>query len=296
MDTKEQARAFARKVAHQWAQCGGGDELNIAALGEAIGLAWPTIKEMADEDRARTAKPLRTHKVTLREEAGRAFLFECEAEDCLHAHEQARNAYPAQEIVAVVEANSFGDAIKIGTLFGECTNAHGKSEAESPYVRAAMEKTDGGDIQVDPVAVVSESDSGAYVQAWMWVAESEADEYTNAACIEEIARLAKHDAKGSLAEYVAWAEDLVSNFAEEINDIGVEQLHEGSTPRHIEWLCKDGKTRLQFRPSDALEALRKAAGAAYPIEALVAWLGVFLGAYGEKLDRMLASIPIPDQT
>lgn len=55
-----------------------------------------------------------------------------------------------------------------GMTFGECVTAFAAEES-NPFVRCAQDQAQEGSIEVDSKTVVSESENGAYVQAWMWV-------------------------------------------------------------------------------------------------------------------------------
>ena len=51
-----------------------------------------------------------------------------------------------------------------------------ESALEAAYRAAAQRKSRDGEIEVDGSAVVSESEGGAYVAAWLWVDVQELDE------------------------------------------------------------------------------------------------------------------------
>jgi len=58
-----------------------------------------------------------------------------------------------------------------GIIFADCTQIFGVGDG---YVKAAQEQYQrDGEIEVDDIAVVSDSENGAYVMAWVWVGEDE---------------------------------------------------------------------------------------------------------------------------
>jgi hypothetical protein len=70
-------------------------------------------------------------------------------------------ATPApQEVLAELKAQ--------GMTFGECINAFAADD-DNPFVRCAQEQANEGTLEVDSKTVVSDSENGAYVQAWVWV-------------------------------------------------------------------------------------------------------------------------------
>jgi len=65
--------------------------------------------------------------------------------------------------------------ISKGLTFASCTVAfQAKGRVEEAYVEAARDKQRDGELEIDSSAVVSLSDDqGAYVMAWVWVADSD---------------------------------------------------------------------------------------------------------------------------
>lgn len=63
--------------------------------------------------------------------------------------------------------------IKSGLTFAQCVNALGAEEG--PFINAARElKQREGEVEFDDHVVISDSDEGAYVMAWVWVSNEEA--------------------------------------------------------------------------------------------------------------------------
>ncbi len=179
-----------------------------------------------------------------------------------------------------------------GLTYAEVLDVFGERRIESPYIRAAQRKSDDGTVEVDDTAIVSESGDGdAYISAWLWVSDDEADDCTISAAIERMLGFVTPLVQGVDAEYVAWAEDLLANHAENINDIhNAEPVNTLATP--IRWMCKDGTT-ISFLPSEALDCLRKqAAITKFANEDDAPVVVEFIQHYGSKLDRILTNIPI----
>lgn len=66
-----------------------------------------------------------------------------------------------------------------GLTFGDCVAAFATNRATSRVVQIAHDRyaepsNDG--IEIDPETVVSESDEGAWVMAWVWVPKEDASE------------------------------------------------------------------------------------------------------------------------
>lgn len=61
-----------------------------------------------------------------------------------------------------------------GLLFSECLGVFGVNRDTDPYAKAAHEKYHrDGAIEIDTTTVLSDSDGGNYVLAWVWIAENE---------------------------------------------------------------------------------------------------------------------------
>lgn len=86
--------------------------------------------------------------------------------------ESINQASPAtEEVVEALKDNDF--------KFGDVLPAFGDSEETSPYVKAARQSviTEEGSLEVDEMTVVAPSEGGAYVMAWIWVADAESSSF-----------------------------------------------------------------------------------------------------------------------
>lgn len=78
---------------------------------------------------------------------------------------EARRLNQVEEKTPQQQLEELRDA---GLTFSECTSVFGSNETD-PYVLSALDRTSDGDLLVEAPTVVSQSEEGAYVQAWMWV-------------------------------------------------------------------------------------------------------------------------------
>lgn len=184
-----------------------------------------------------------------------------------------------------------------GLTFSDCVHAFG-AEAANPFVTAAQTKAKDGETEVDSPTVVSASDQGAYVMAWVWISNEEAGILTNSEVLEEVldhARLALANTQnqGEEAEILRntlmgfqadWLEDLIANFSDELNDIETEVAK--GLPGPVTWLTEDMK-HVQFMASDAISQLRLLARQHGLKDALSDKAEQFILKYGNKLDAVL---------
>ena len=63
-----------------------------------------------------------------------------------------------------------------GLTFGDCVAAFATNKQTSKVVQSACERYASDEVEIDPETVVSESDEGAWVMAWVWVPKDDADE------------------------------------------------------------------------------------------------------------------------
>jgi hypothetical protein len=182
-----------------------------------------------------------------------------------------------------------------GIDFAACVAAFGESESDNAYVRAARHNQEEGELEVDEAAVVSRGDDrGAYVLAWMWV--SDADAEINSAALESLAKAVSptlsidHVEDRPLLAAVDWLEETLSNFAEEIDDIDAEVI-DSSAPTGVTWQTDFG--RFTFLPSQAIEQMRARAEAHGLLDrADLHALRVWLDRRGEKLDRCIRAMTV----
>lgn len=198
-------------------------------------------------------------------------------------------------------ANDALQAMKLkGLTFENCVEAYADGESD-PYVIAAMNNAREGEIEVDSNAVVSRgSDAGAYVMAWKWVSNQEAGVFSNSELLELLFDHASAGQDVSTAVGVerhlrqaqlAWLEDTITNFADEVDNIETETpIRE---PQPIHWTAEDNST-VVFKPSEALVALLEIAKTHGDLLTRDAdKIQAFCATYGEKLDAML-TVLVPE--
>src|SRR5699024_4032194 len=117
-----------------------------------------------------------------------------------------------------------------------------------PYASAAEEMyVIEGSIEIDATTVLSQSDAGAYVMAWVGVDNSDAGILSNSELLEEVYENARKAADGGvrlppeemteLSAQCDWLEDLISNFADELDVIANEKVD--GLPGPIHWSGSD---------------------------------------------------------
>ena len=74
------------------------------------------------------------------------------------------------EIVAAL-----GTLVSNGLTFSDCIGVFGVDKQTNPYAKAAADEylIDGA-IEIDDMTVLSDSDGGNYVMAWVWVSDEDA--------------------------------------------------------------------------------------------------------------------------
>lgn len=181
-----------------------------------------------------------------------------------------------------------------GIDFDDCVRAFGEGEGNNPYVRAVMGMAEEGDLEFDDVTVVSEGgDHGAYVLGWKWVSFEEAD--IGSASLEAMCKAldahlsfgAENTGQWPLLAKLEWLQETLSNFAEELDDIGNDDpIHDVS--QAICWTTDFGT--FTFTPSTAIADLLAEARASQQLhEADAKAVEIYLDEFGDKLDRMLTT-------
>ncbi|MDK9702414.1 MAG: hypothetical protein OEL20_04690 [Sulfuritalea sp.] len=189
------------------------------------------------------------------------------------------------------------EALKgIGLTFSECITVFGADDKD-PFVAAARNKASEGELEVDAPAVVSHSDEGAYVMGWIWVSNEAAGILSNSEVLEKVLDHARLGLAGQHGLDAAteilrdtqtdWLEDLISNFADELDGIESEVLK--GVPGPITWVDGSGKA-VRFMPSDALSQLRLLARQNGLSDTLADQSERFCIQYGNKLDAILAAL------
>ena len=72
--------------------------------------------------------------------------------------------------------NKLKKLVDQGLTFGDCVAAFATNRATSRVVQAANDMYASDLVEIDPETVVSESDEGAWVMAWVWVPKEDASE------------------------------------------------------------------------------------------------------------------------
>lgn len=186
-----------------------------------------------------------------------------------------------------------------GLTFSECIELFGADDSD-PYVAAAQSKAQEGDLEVDVPTVVSRGDDdGAYVQAWVWVSNREAGILANAEVLEEVLEHARgaletsigldHEVQTLRVHQADWLEDLITNFAEELDGIEAEVLKAPGIPCAITWAI-EGHQPVRFMPSDALSQLRLLARQNGLPDKVSDHAERFISNYGNKLDAILTVV------
>lgn len=182
--------------------------------------------------------------------------------------------------------------------FADCVAAFGESESTNPFVRAARKRGDEGELEIDEVAIVSDGgDPGAYVLSWLWISFGDAD--VGSAAMEDLCaflvpRLTLADTeRWPLLARLDWLQDLLSNFADEIDDIEHEAIRLGASPHQLTWQTDYGA--YGFTPSSALRDLVAEGRRLGVPEVTVKAVEIYLDRYEEKLDAMLLVVQLPSE-
>lgn len=180
-----------------------------------------------------------------------------------------------------------------GLTFTDCTQAFAADE-ENPFVKTAHELLQGGDdMSIDSPTVTCGGETGTWVMAWMWISNAEANVRGNADLLEAVWRnalafnLQRENALDSA--YSDWLEELVSNFADELDDIA--NAFVSSEPGPVVWQDQ-AMNNHEFLPSQALLRLVQQAKDAGMSANDVQQAECFCAKYGTKLDAILTVIQI----
>lgn len=195
--------------------------------------------------------------------------------------ESINQASPAKAVVI--------DALKAnGFCFSDFVAPFGDTEESSPFVKAAREAVarKEGSLEVDEPTIVSDGDkNGSYVMGWIWVSNEEAGILPNSEVLERLHDSLDVTDNESFNAYLAWLEETLTNFADEIDEIESEEVGAGE-PDQIQWE-HEGEV-YTFHPSDALKELLAATERMESLDADdAARVKAFIEQYGSKLDRVL---------
>lgn len=181
-----------------------------------------------------------------------------------------------------------------GMSFGDCIEIFA-ADKNDPYVAKAREdigKSD--DIQIDDMTIISKSEQGAWVMAWLFISDesagvksfSEALEAVLESAMKSISTDRELDAEtlNLRFEQSDWLVELLSNYADEIDTI--ESQTPVNKPGPIVWVGEDDKP-YEFMPSDAIAQLLVLARRAGLESAVADRADEFCREHGTKLDAML---------
>lgn len=173
-----------------------------------------------------------------------------------------------------------------GLEFGDCVNAFGVDE-RNPFAKAADEMySREGAVEIDSPTVLSESDEGAYVLAWVWVSNSDAGELPNSELLQEMLGVVQESGNGEplLKIYCDWLEDLISNFSDELD--GIEHEKVDGLPGPISWI-DESEVVHEFLPSVALKDLAEMSRLNGLDSVIHAKATEFILTHGNKLDAVI---------
>lgn len=187
-----------------------------------------------------------------------------------------------------------------GLEFGKCIAVFAAPHND-PYVTAARDLVDGEeDVEIDEFTVISDGDDGGvWVLSWLWVSDEEAGILPPAELLETVldhARKALDDGKHGISteamkklrnNQADWLEDLITNYADELD--GIESEVPKGLPGPISWADGDEEP-VSFMPSDALNQLRQLARLGGLPDNLANQAEQFCVRYGNKLDAILSWI------
>ncbi len=169
-------------------------------------------------------------------------------------------------------------------------------DGDAPFVDYAREHLASDDVAFDDVTITSRGDDGAFVLGWLWVGNDGADLFCHSALLESVFEsaglvLSRPGSSEIDQVYADWLEDLVSNYADELDDIK-DETPTGS-PGPVVWQDPEGELH-EFLPSTALARLLELArqGGLTPAKADKAQL--FCSTYGTVLDALLSVIQAPE--
>ena len=181
-----------------------------------------------------------------------------------------------------------------GLSIGECIRALASPD-DDLFIRKARQLLEGDDdVDIDEQSISAPGEGGAWVLTWTWVSNEEAGVLPYADLLEKVLDHARLLLAGNHAldsetlvlrtHQADWLEDLITNYADELDGIETEILK--STPGPIVWDDGDGNL-IRFMPSDALyQLLSLARRRGLSIE-LSNQAEKFCMRYGNKLDAIL---------
>jgi len=186
-----------------------------------------------------------------------------------------------------------------GAEFDSCIQVFGVDANSDPYSKKACEYLLGGDDhEVDEKTVISHSDGGAWVMSWLYITNEEAGVFPYAELLESLLDHAAPSIKNGfdsvggkqppLNIYADWLEDLITNYADELDQI--ETCTPTGEGREISWEDAESLRIFRFYPSKAVEALLQVAFNNGLPESQRQQVETFLTKHGSTLDAVLTVI------
>lgn len=214
----------------------------------------------------------------------------------------------AQEIEMPQSTEDLRALLRNKMSFTDAVLAFGESATESPWVQAARGKVEEGELEVDETAVVSLSDDGAYVSAWVFVSTAEAGQETTSDLVKVILDYARETMSHALyriavgstawdtervkrvAAYCAWLQETLENFHEEIDEAELPVVTK-KRPM-IDW-AYEGVT-YTFNPLKAISELVALTRNNISVSGRAERLHQAANQCGQILNANLVSIPLAD--
>lgn len=177
-----------------------------------------------------------------------------------------------------------------------CTKAFAAEETNL-YVLYARQNLTSYEAELDDAVCIAPGSDGAFVMMWHWVSSREAGFVPNSECLELLfdaateklskERMATAEHKRT-AVYLGWLEDLIGNFADEIDSIAdATDLRSG--PHAIDWRDEHQQTHT-FAPSEALSWLHNYAYNGEQNASNEQHVFAFITAHGKTLDSVLSCV------
>lgn len=216
------------------------------------------------------------------------------------AHGRALAALSAAAATAATERPDITKSLAYlrehGLTIGHCIRALAVPE-DDPYVQAARKLIAGGDdMEIDDATTTSVGEDGAWVLNWLWVSNEEAGILGAPELLETVLDAAREglpsasaDAQASLRIQADWLEDLIVNFADELDDLAACQA--AADPEPLIWTDEDGRS-VPIVPSAAIAALIDCAGARLNA-AHARQAREYLNRNGPRLDAALKTMATP---
>jgi hypothetical protein len=206
------------------------------------------------------------------------------------------DALCAQLVAPANETKTIETLKANGMDLGVCTRAFAVDDND-PYAIYARANLTSNEVELDDAVCIAPGDDGAFVMMWQWVSSSQAGIVSNSECLELLLDFASEKlVRETLTTtehqttriYLDWLEDLISNFADELDSIAqITDLRSG--PHTIDWLDEHHQTHT-FAPSEALAWLHHYAYQGERNALNEQLVHAFMAAHGKTLDSVLGCV------